>query len=124
MPEAQPFDLLTILNFCLVTSAYFFIILSIFLLFTTLELWTMRAYKQGILGEHKITIAEEGLEEVTEYNRTVHPWHSVEKPIQRFGLIMVRAGAGWHIFPRRIFATQDSLNAFISTLLQHSQHKA
>lgn len=124
MPYDLRFGWVVALGFCVLTAWNFAIVLLIFVAFTLIEIWIMPGYRRGVLGEHRLAITEEGLEEATDFNRTVHPWHSIDKVWERFGLLLVCVGPGWHIIPRRTFASKEARSAFIGALQQHRQGAA
>ena len=81
-----------------------------------LESLLIPSLKRGVLGEHRFSLTDEGLLEETSFNRTLHSWDSVEGIRKLFGALMLRAGAGWHIFPRTAFDDPAAREAFLQSI--------
>lgn len=104
------FALLVLLVFCFMTL--------IGLVVGAIEVVMAKKSARGVLGHHVLRLTEEGLVEETEFNRTIHPWHSVDRIVRFAGLTLVRAGAGWHVIPKRALRSQDG-EAFMRALREH-----
>lgn len=56
----------------------------------------------GILGDHKYIVTEEGLVEETLANRSLHRWPVVGRPKRRGAFVMIPVrGVGYHLLPTR-----------------------
>ncbi len=98
---------------CLLTFAFYSVVA---LTFSAFELWVTTAPKRGLLGKHDLSLTPEGLVEQTSFNRTVHPWPSVDCLLHRPGMTLVRAGAGWHLIPQRAIAANEEGAVFVREL--------
>jgi hypothetical protein len=86
------------------------------MLVAVLEVLFITALKKGVLGEHRFELTSEGLLEETSVNRTLHAWSSVDGSRKLMGALIVRAGAGWHIFPRACFSASFSREILLETI--------
>src|SRR5262249_36003484 len=103
---------------------YFFVLLAIYfgiyLVTVSLAEWfTHRSRggeRQGVLGEHAITLTPEALQERTPVNDSKFAWRGLFRidstPEHIF--IFVQPNAA-HIIPRRAFATPAEADAFLAT---------
>jgi hypothetical protein len=70
----------------------------------------------GVLGKHTYTFQPDGLEEETSANRTVMKWQSSRSILRAGGYLLIQASpAGYHILPRRSFASPDEYESFWQT---------
>ncbi|GGC64836.1 YcxB family protein [Undibacterium terreum] len=76
-----------------------------------------------VLGVHHYSISEQGLEERTTANETLHTWKSIQSITKLPGCILIRINSYlFHIVPRRAFATDEEFNSFYqrATALQQA----
>jgi YcxB-like protein len=80
--------------------------------------------KSGMLGEHRITIEERGLREVTVANDSLHFWPAIRR-IEKSGRAMYIEISPWQYFilPQRDFASSDEYDRFYE-LAQHNMESA
>jgi hypothetical protein len=80
------------------------------------EVTFISSLRRGVLGEHRFTLGEDGLLEETNFNRTLHAWSSVDASRKILGALILRAGAGWHIFPRAAFGSSLSRESLLKAI--------
>lgn len=97
---------------------YYYVSIQLFMFFWSCFLCLINPkLKRGVLGIHKFEIANEGLIEETEFNKTISKWSSIDKAIKIFGYILVRvAGHQWHTFPKRSFESTEQQAEFYELL--------
>jgi hypothetical protein len=82
-------------------------------LYSLLAAWIARPGR-GVIGEHTITLTEDGLTESTVVNRSEHSWAAVSSIISNDRLlIIVLDGFMMHIIPRRAFQSMEAAGNFI-----------
>lgn len=78
---------------------------------------------KGVLGEHTLTITEEGLEETTAYNRTINRW-SAMPPVwatSGYHFIFITEHMA-HLVPRKRPLLEGDLGAFIAAVEDRIAH--
>jgi len=71
----------------------------------------------GVLGRHDFALGDSGLYEKTDFNESLHSWHSLDKIVDAFGLVLLRvAGSSWHIIPERSFSGPSEKQQFLEAL--------
>jgi hypothetical protein len=92
------------------------VLLTLNMVVAVLEVLLVRSLRRGVVGEHRFRLSEDGLLEETNVNRTLHAWSSVGATRQILGALMLRAGSGWHIFPRGTFSDAKARNEFLRVI--------
>ena len=83
------------------------------------EVALVSSLHRGVLGQHRFTVGPDGLLEETNFNRTLHAWSSVDGTRRILGALLLRAGAGWHIFPSNAFTDSLSREALLEAIARH-----
>lgn len=79
--------------------------------FTLIQTFTGKA--RGVIGEHTLRITDEGLEEATEYNVSLHRWTAFEKCRQRGGMLFIYVTDSMaHVVPLRRPLLEGDLGDF------------
>lgn len=72
---------------------------------------------QSLLTAHIIELQEDALYDATEYSRSYHYWHGINKVVLRPGFTAIYTSAHVaHIVPRRAFASNDQVWQFVATI--------
>ena len=78
-----------------------------------------------ILTQHTITLAETGLIEETEFNRTEQKWNGIPRLVRtRRHIFAYVAQHAAHVIPRRAFSDADSWDSFYKELQTRVQPSA
>jgi hypothetical protein len=84
---------------------------------TVLALLFNPKWRKGRLGEHKVTITEQGLIEETKYNKTEIRWPAISSITARKKLIYLpHSAADIFVIPRSSFSNEQDYNSFIKEL--------
>lgn len=80
---------------------------------------------EGQVGEHEFTLKDEGFFERTSANQTLTAWHVIRSVRENKNFIFVELpGHLHHIIPKRAFATEADLSAFVARLKDHVRKAA
>ncbi|PCJ95126.1 MAG: hypothetical protein COA45_12420 [Zetaproteobacteria bacterium] len=101
-----------------IIACFIFILgfMTLFVFASILQTLIISRTKNGFLCRHNFEIANEGLIETTEVNKTLVKWEGITKLLKTKRYIYVYAGVGYHILPKRDFETDEQFNAFYDAL--------
>ncbi len=89
-----------------------------------------KAYKEGqnrsMIGRHTMTLGPDGVVDTTEFGEERHVWSVVEKIAEDENYVFIYLSAtSAHVVPKRAFAQQADLGAFLNTARAYqAQHAA
>lgn len=83
---------------------------------------------KGMLGEHRVTLTDEGVEESTAFNRSLNTWEGVQgiRETRRFYFLRVTENTG-HLVPKNRPLLEGDLAGFVEefrTRLKNASHGA
>jgi len=101
---------------CMLTAGFVFVFLG-GLSFILISLTVLKRKNKGVLGEHRITITDEGLVESTEHNESLNRWSAYHKTVStsRYLLLYVNE-AQLHTVSKRRPLIEGDLAAFEKAL--------
>lgn len=111
-----PFSVPMLVGASVLCLSVWLFLVAFSMVIAVLEVLLIPSLRRGIVGEHRFQLTEEGLLEETSVNRTLHAWSSVDGTRQILGALMLRAGPGWHIFPRTTFCRRQARQEFLATI--------
>jgi Mn2+/Fe2+ NRAMP family transporter len=87
---------------------------------TKREVMKLPSGKPGLLGEHTITIAPEGLREKTVVNESSHSWEGIHAIVDDKQHIYVFIDTHMaHIIPKRAFSGENEAQVFLDMAMQY-----
>ena len=79
-----------------------------------------RKNSKGIYGKHILALTEDGIEESTDYNKSLFTWESVSKVKLMSNYLLVNLSHGMvFIIPKSAFSGNEELNNFIAFVKSH-----
>lgn len=74
-------------------------------------------WRKGRIGEHSVQIAESGIIEETEFNKTEIRWPSISNVVVRAGLMFLPfAGNDIFVIPKRSFSSSEEWSTFVECI--------